>query len=103
MDALGHNSVVEHQGLVILGSTNGEIWMKRLNIEQRIWVEDCITGKNISHRLKLNGIINIKYINLTHGYEKRYTSSSPLIYHRPAIQHLAVVQIREVLVIVYEK
>jgi len=35
MDALGHNSVVEHQGLVILGSTKGEIWMKRLNIEQR--------------------------------------------------------------------
>lgn len=30
-------------------------------------------------------------------------TSSPLIYCRPAIQHLAVLQIREVLVVLYEK
>lgn len=30
-------------------------------------------------------------------------TSSPLIYCRPAIQHLAVLQVRKVLIVVYEK
>lgn len=45
--------------------------MKRLNIEKKnLGKRLHHLEKIISYRMKLKGMINLKYINFTHGYEK---------------------------------
>lgn len=64
MDTLGH------QGPGILRVQKGKYRWKDPILNKASGQNTASPGKIISYRMVLKGMMNIKYINLTHGYVK---------------------------------